>query len=205
MSRAFPVAAALVLTSASAHAFCPCYTASSVNTSHACGVEAVRGTIPLPAEWQSIFAVVAGGPSLWGTQGPPVADIGKGCGKPQAEHNVPAQFPCEILKGLAMQESGWQQFCVPDTPVDQVGGASRTIISFDCGYGIGQVTSGMHQGETPAFDRQRVAGDPTYNLATGTQILAAKWRATACVGDNVPSIVEDWYTAIWAYNGLAYV
>ena len=35
--------------------------------------------------------------------------------------------------------------------------SSRTIISFDCGYGIGQVTSGMHAGETPAFDRARVA------------------------------------------------
>ena len=67
-----------------------------------------------------------------------------------------------------------------------MGGASRTIISFDCGYGIGQVTSGMHAGENPGFDRARVAGDPTYNLATGTQILAAKWRATQCVGDNQP-------------------
>ena len=38
----------------------------------------------------------------------------------------------------------WKQFCVPELPADQVGGPSRTIISFDCGYGIGQVTSGMH-------------------------------------------------------------
>ena len=104
-----------------------------------------------------------------------------------------------------MQESGWRQFCVPDTPADQVGGAARTIISFDCGYGVGQVTSGMHKGETPAFDRARVAGDATYNLATGTLILADKWRATNCVGDNQPRTVEDWYVATWAYNGLAFV
>jgi hypothetical protein len=49
-----------------------------------------------------------------------------------------------------------------------------------------------------------VAGDPTYNLATGTQILASKWMATNCVGDNQPAIVEDWYSAAWAYNGLSY-
>ena len=104
-----------------------------------------------------------------------------------------------------MQESGWRQFCVPDTPADQVGGAARTIISFDCGYGVGQVTSGMHKGETPAFDRARVAGDATYSLAAGTLILADKWRATSCVGDNVPRTVEDWYVATWAYNGLAFV
>ena len=24
------------------------------------------------------------------------------------------------------------------------------------------------------------------------------------MGDNQPSIIEDWYTATWAYNGLAY-
>ncbi len=63
----------------------------------------------------------------------------------------------------------------------------------------------MHTGENPAFDRARVAADPTYNLATGTQILAAKWKATNCVGDNQPTIIEHWYTATWAYNGLAYV
>ncbi len=62
----------------------------------------------------------------------------------------------------------------------------------------------MHVGESPAFDRAKVASDATYNLATGTQILASKWRATNCVGDNQPSIIEDWYTATWAYNGLAY-
>jgi len=63
----------------------------------------------------------------------------------------------------------------------------------------------MHVGETPAFDRARVAAEPLYNLATGAQILAGKWRATACVGDNQPTVVEDWYIATWAYNGLAAV
>jgi hypothetical protein len=103
-----------------------------------------------------------------------------------------------------MNESGWQQFCVPTTPADQVGKSERTIISFDCGYGVAQVTSGMHVGEMPAFDRMQVAADPGYNLATGAQILAGKWRATKCVGDRQPSVIEDWYTATWAYNGLAY-
>ncbi len=192
------------LAPATASAYCPCYTASSSNNTHNCGVEAASGTNPTIAEWQPIFDLVAQGPSVWGNAGPSVSDIGQGCGKPEALHSVAARFPCEILKAIAMQESGWRQFCVPDTPSDQVGGASRTIISFDCGYGVGQVTSGMHAGETPAFDRARVASDATYNLATGTQILASKWKATNCVGDNQPSIVEDWYTSAWAYNGLAY-
>ena len=188
-----------------ADAYCPCYTASSVSNQYDCGVEAAQGTNPSTAEWKAIFDLVSQGPAVWGDKGPDVGDIGQGCGKPEPLHSVQARFPCELLKAIAMQESGWRQFCVPTLPADQVGGPSRTIISFDCGYGVGQVTSGMHAGENPAFDRDRVANDATYNLATGTQILASKWKATNCVGDNQPSVIEHWYTAAWAYNGLAYV
>jgi hypothetical protein len=109
-----------------------------------------------------------------------------------------------VLKGIAMQESGWRQFCVPDAPSGSVGAPERTIVSFDCGYGIGQVTSGMHVGEKPTFDRARVASDPLYNMATGTRILRDKWAYTKCVGDNDPVTIEHWYSAIWAYNGLSY-
>ncbi|MFT3706055.1 MAG: hypothetical protein QM817_00170 [Archangium sp.] len=184
--------------------FCPSYTLSSTANNNNCGVEAANGTNPSVANWQGIFQLVAQGPAVWGSSGPSVPNIGQGCGKPMATVQVPAKFPCELIKAISYVETGWRQFCVPTTPSDQVGGPSRTIISFDCGYGIGQVTSGMHRGEAPAFDRARVANDPTYNLATGTQILASKWRATRCVGDNQPSILEHWYSATWAYNGLSY-
>ncbi len=209
MNKSFVLAATCAVgvsaLSLDADAFCPCYTASSSNNNNNCGVEAVNGTNPSVAEWNDIFDLVSQGPSAWGNKGPSVTNIGQGCGKPEPFHEVPARFPCELLKGIAKVETGWRQFCVPDNPSDQVGGPSRTIISFDCGYGIGQVTSGMHAGENPSFDRQRVAADPTYNLATGTRILAGKWVATNCVGDNQPTVVEHWYTATWAYNGLAYV
>lgn len=209
MSRSLILASSVALASfafgSSAAAFCPCYTASSSNNNNKCGVEAVQGTNPSTAEWNDIFDLVSQGPAVWGNKGPSVGDIGQGCGKPEAYHTVTARFPCELLKGIAKVETGWRQFCVPDNPNDQVGGPSRTIISFDCGYGIGQVTSGMHVGENPSFDRNRVAAEPTYNLATGTRILASKWIATNCVGDNQPTVVEHWYVATWAYNGLAYV
>lgn len=192
------------LGSTGAEAVCPCYTASSSSNTYNCGTEAQPGTNPTVAEWQAIFALVAQGPSVWTNQGPSIADIGQGCGKPQVRITIPARFPCEILKAIAMAESTWRQFCVPDRPADQVGGLERTIISFDCGYGVGQVTSGMHTGDNPAFVPFRVAAEPVYNLAAGAQILADKWRVTQCVGDNQPSLIENWYSAIWAYNGLSY-
>ena len=187
-----------------ARAYCPSYTPKETAGGQNCGVDPAPGTNPNVAAWKLIFTKVAPGASSWGTDGPTIADIGSGCGKPKPKTTVPAHFPCHVLEAIAMQESGWTQFCVPDAPAASVGAASRTIVSFDCGYGIGQVTSGMHVAETPTFDRARVAADATYNLATGTRILAAKWAATNCVGDNDPDLVEDWYTSIWAYNGLAY-
>lgn len=199
-------AGVIALGGASAQAFCPSYSASSSSNTHGCLVDAVPGTNPTLAEWQDIFDVVSKGPAAWGEHGPEIGNIGQGCGKPEPLESVPPRFPCELLKAIAMAESGWRQFCVPDRPEDQKGGASRTIIAFDCGYGVGQVTSGMREKDpAPNYDRQRVASDPLYNLATGTQILAAKWRATNCVGDNQPSKIEHWYAATWAYNGLAYV
>jgi hypothetical protein len=180
-----------------ARAACPSYTASSSANTHMCAIEAVPGTNPTTAAWQPIFDAVAHGTAA----GPTIANIPSGC---SPSTPVPAQFPCELLKAIAMNESGWKQFCVPTTPADQVGKSERTIIAFDCGYGIAQVTSGMHVGETPSFDRMQVAADAAYNLATGSQILAGKWRGAACVGDRRPTTVEHWYTATWAYNGLAY-
>ncbi|MDI3291520.1 hypothetical protein, partial [Polyangium sp. 15x6] len=209
MSPKRPLAAAaslaLLAASGGAAAYCPSYTASSPSNDHGCAIEAVAGTNPTNEEWNVIFDLVSQGPAAWGDDGPSVTDIGQGCGKPEPYQSIPARFPCELLKALTKVESGWRQFCVPTLPADQVGGESRTIISFDCGYGIGQVTSGMHVGENPDFDRERVASDPFYNLATSTRILAAKWKATNCVGDNQPKIVEHWYAATWAYNGLSYV
>jgi hypothetical protein len=188
-----------------ATAYCPSYTHSSAYNNNNCGFEAVPGTDPSTAQWLTIFDLVARGPDAWSGDGPPVANIGEGCGAPEANHQVSARFPCELLQAIAMAESGWTQFCIPETPADQVGGAPRTIISFDCGYGVGQVTSGMHTGESPGFDQMRVAAEPFYNMATGARILGGKWSATPCVGDNQPQTIEHWYTATWAYNGLAFV
>ncbi len=194
---------ASVLVGDMAHAqYCPSYTPA---IEPKCAHYPAPGTNPTVAEWQAIFETVARGPAEWGDDGPPVPDIPSGCDKPLAKVMVPAKYPCELLKAIARQESGWQHFCVPTSPESQKGMPSRTIISFDCGYGIGQVTSGMRVADgTPSYDPARVVDDPLYNLATGTMILAQKWRGTECVGDRDPTVIEDWYTAAWAYNGLAY-
>jgi hypothetical protein len=194
--------ASLVLASTSARAdFCPSYSSTSSDNPGDCGVASAPGTNPSISAWQAFFATAAAGPAGAGWTGPTIPDIDDGCPNPVKES---AHFPCELVKAIAMQESGWVQFCAPTEPSDQVGMPSRTIISSDCGYGVVQVTSGMHVGDTADFDRDSVAADPLYDIEVGLQILAGKWSTTPCVGNNVPDIVEDWYLATWAYNGFAY-
>ncbi|MGW1013566.1 golvesin C-terminal-like domain-containing protein [Streptomyces termitum] len=83
----------------------------------------------------------------------------------------------------------------------------------DCGYGITQVTDHMrmagredgHGGAAWPYDKQRaVALDYATNVSAGLQILVGKWNETRAEGltlnDGVPSRLENWYYALWAYN-----
>ena len=86
-------------------------------------------------------------------------------------------------------------------------------MSFDCGYGIAQVTSGMTvpQGEDnqPTDQQALVATHFAYNIGRGAAILIDKWNAApdarpiAGIDTNSdPHIVENWYFAVWSYNGF---
>ena len=63
---AFGTASLALGTAAPARAFCPCYTLSSASNDHDCGIEAVPGQNPSPAEWNQIFDLVSRGPAAWG-------------------------------------------------------------------------------------------------------------------------------------------
>ncbi|RKN28401.1 SGNH/GDSL hydrolase family protein [Micromonospora musae] len=83
----------------------------------------------------------------------------------------------------------------------------------DCGYGAGQVTSGMRvsdRGKTIAgvtwnYTKQKaVATDYATNVAAGLRILQDKWNQTRGAGlianDGDPRYLENWWFAVWAYN-----
>ncbi len=129
------------------------------------------------------------------SNGPSMPTLGQGCADTKS---VTASAPCPLVKAIAYAESVWTQFCT-----DGCGTSGQTLISFDCGYGIMQVTSGMTGGA--GFDPMRVAAEPRYNVGAGMKILFDKWRSTPCVGDNQPTTLEHWYFATWAYNGYGWV
>lgn len=130
-----------------------------------------------------------------GSDGPDLGMIGMG--RPSVPG--PARFPCALLAAIGQTESSWRQF----SSVGTCGGTGPTLISFDCGYGIMQITSGMDG--TGGFDPTSVAGDAVYNIGTGARILGQKWRTTPFIGENNPDILECWYYATWAYNGFSYI
>ncbi|HEV8573160.1 MAG TPA: hypothetical protein VGR43_00485, partial [Dehalococcoidia bacterium] len=115
-------------------------------------------------------------------------------------------IPPVILKAIAWIESGWAQGAY-DPPV-QYGQVGPTLISNDCGYGIMQITSGMQNvSGVPNLDQAMIGGHYAFNIARGARILADKWNLAPeyrpVVGSRNSTIIEDWYYALWGYNGFA--
>ncbi|MPZ24121.1 MAG: hypothetical protein GEU28_11400 [Dehalococcoidia bacterium] len=115
--------------------------------------------------------------------------------------------PPTLLKATGFVESSWFQ-----ADYDTARGSSGPpLVSFDCGYGIMQMTNalGYYMGDSsdPNGVKRNVAVDYQRNIAIGANVLIDKWNAAPefrpVVGAGNPSILEDWYYAIWSYNGWA--
>ncbi|MGC4756041.1 SGNH/GDSL hydrolase family protein [Micromonospora trifolii] len=172
-------------------------------------------TFQRPANWKN-NGMLAYTPQ--GTMFPPMPLAGGG--------SVPAQ----VLLGILAQESNmWQASW---HIVDGSGGNPLTSMGFygissgdrltarqinwnktDCGYGVGQVTTGMRKVDTNTtvdglqwtYERQKaVALDYTVNVAASLRILQTKWNTTRNYGlianNGDPQYIENWWFALWAYN-----
>ena len=114
-------------------------------------------------------------------------------------------IPPSILKATGWIESGWAQAAYSVA----YGSVGAALISHDCGYGIMQVTTGMQNTTgTPTREQLMSASHYAYNIARGARILADKWNLSPeyrpLVGDRNPRAIEDWYYAVWSYNGFAF-
>lgn len=119
--------------------------------------------------------------------------------------NPALRIPPVLYKSIAWIEANWNQ-ASSDVPY---GGIGPVLRSFDCGYGLGQVTTGMANPGAPPLGKQALIGTHfLFNLAEGVRILADKWNQAPelrpVAGNGNPAFVEDWYYAIWSYNGFAF-
>ena len=117
--------------------------------------------------------------------------------------------PPTLLKAISWVESVTTQGSVA-LPFGAIG---ESLVSFDCGHGIAQVTSGMTaplgEGGDVTDEQALVATHFAYNIGRGAAILIDKWnsapeqRPVAGVDTNSdPHIIENWYYAVWSYNGF---
>jgi hypothetical protein len=116
------------------------------------------------------------------------------------------RIPPSVYYGIAWVEANWQNADPVSVPW---GGVGPVIRSFDCGYGIGQITSGMRNDFGSPSARQALIGTHfLFNIAEGMRILASKWNQAPefrpIAGNGDPAALEDWYFAIWSYNGFAF-
>jgi len=118
-------------------------------------------------------------------------------------------LPVEVLRAIGWVESSLTM-ASRSVRFDSIGPA---LVSFDCGHGVMQVTSGMTVplgvDDRPSEAQVAVATSYPHNIARGAVILASKWNdapqlrpiaGTDTGGD--PAIIENWYYAVWAYNGF---
>jgi len=118
-----------------------------------------------------------------------------------------AYIPPVLLKAIAWIESGWAQASYD--PLVDYGEVGPVLVSHDCGYGIMQVTSGMQNiSGVPNLDQAMIGGHYAFNIARGAEILAGKWNMAPdyrpVVGARDFQIIENWYYALWGYNGFAF-
>jgi hypothetical protein len=120
------------------------------------------------------------------------------------------RVPSTLLKAIAWEESTLTM-ASRATKFESIGSA---LVSFDCGYGVMQVTTGMTvalgASNLPSADQVKIATHYGYNIARGASILAEKWNAAPetrpVVGTDTaanPDLIENWYMATWSYNGFA--
>jgi hypothetical protein len=118
-------------------------------------------------------------------------------------------IPPVLLKSIAWIESSITQAGF-DIPFGAIGPA---LVSFDCGHGVTQVTSGMTvplgENGRGSPEQALVATHFAYNIARGAFILADKWNEAPenrpIVGTDTnghPKVLENWYYAVWSYNGF---
>lgn len=119
-------------------------------------------------------------------------------------------IPPEILKAIAWQESGWQQFRLNDN--GSFWSKNDVVIGSD-GLGIGIMQISIPN--LSLNDELLYKSNIEANIDKGIEILLDKWGyggktdgtnlLIPTINSNNKNILEDWYFAIMAYNGITKV
>ncbi|MBL7494027.1 hypothetical protein I6A60_06390 [Frankia sp. AgB1.9] len=185
---------------------------------------------PAQIEWAA-YRAVSGGltaqrPANWEKHGLPaytpasLIQVANLTGVPSGGH-----IPAQVLMGVLAQESNFSQASWHSLPgiasdpliANYYGTAfssDATLITganpsnADCGYGVGQITSGMTAAATSPWASDTVklaiATDYEVNELAAVKMLTDFWNQLYGMGilanNSDPNKIENWYFALWAYN-----
>ena len=101
-------------------------------------------------------------------------------------------IPSILLKAIARVESCYEHYNRDGSP--KITGTS---------IGLMQINN-----RNGGYDDHRLRYDILYNIEAGADVLISKWsmssyNTVSSVGNMDPNILENWYFALWAYNGWA--
>ncbi|MGB4438931.1 MAG: S-layer homology domain-containing protein [Sedimentibacter sp.] len=101
-------------------------------------------------------------------------------------------IPSILMKAIARVESNFEHFNSDGSP--KISGSSIGLMQINNARG--------------GYDSQRLKYDIEYNLEAGADVLLNKWsmssyQSVSSVGNMDPNVLENWYFALWAYNGWA--
>lgn len=100
--------------------------------------------------------------------------------------------PAVLMKAIARVESVFEQFNSDGSP--KISGSSIGLMQINNATGV--------------YDSQKLKYDIEYNIEAGADVLLNKWsmssyQSVSSVGNMDPNVLENWYFALWAYNGWA--
>ncbi|WP_223701252.1 cell wall-binding repeat-containing protein [Sutcliffiella deserti] len=107
------------------------------------------------------------------------------------EEALAQDVPPEIVKAIAFIEADGWVHCEN----------GETLISGDGGIGIMQVT------DVDGWDIEKLHTDISYNIKAGVTILNSKYGYNVIpkLNDQNKDILENWYFAVMAYNGIVHI
>ncbi len=123
-------------------------------------------------------------------------EIGKKLEKWANIYNIPPV----LLKSIAWMESGWKQYeWDTKTGLPLIG---KPLMGYDgIGIGIMQISDYDATTDEGKVKVDKLKNDIDYNIEVGCQILNQKWRAYPKIGNGDRNVLENWYFAVWGYNG----
>ena len=181
----------------------PAHACVFLRTPHTYEADRSRSAYMAAIDAASVDALFPGDPFF----GLPTIEVGT---RANRSDSAIRQIPVSLLRAIAWVESGITM-ASRSVAFESEG---RALVSFDCGHGIMQVTTGMTvplgAGDQPSETQVSVATHYAHNVARGAAILADKWNRAPqirpIVGtdtSSTPDLIENWYYAVWSYNGFS--